>query len=118
MEGVWQGRKGWGMRRVGTPPAVCRLQWGVQVQRDFWRALHGGRLASLRPNACLPGDRQLRPHPWLLIVAGTQVVAGEGMPLTKAPGQRGNLRIKFEPVFPRALSDQQKAALQQVLPSQ
>lgn len=46
---------------------------------------------------------------------GEKVVPGEGMPLTKSPGSRGNLRIKFDVVFPRTLSDQQKASLRQVL---
>ncbi|PSC70447.1 dnaJ-like protein subfamily B member 1-like [Micractinium conductrix] len=47
-----------------------------------------------------------------------KVVPGEGMPLTKHPGQKGNLRLRFEVIFPRQLSDQQKAALRQVLPTQ
>lgn len=47
-----------------------------------------------------------------------QVVPGEGMPLTKSPGQRGSLRIRFDVQFPRALSDAQRAALRQVLPPQ
>eukprot|EP00899_Mesostigma_viride_P008607 jgi/Mesvir1/17748/Mv12099-RA.1 len=44
-----------------------------------------------------------------------KVVPGEGMPIKKHPGQKGNLRVVFNVQFPRVLSDQQKAALQQVL---
>ena len=46
-----------------------------------------------------------------------KVVPGEGMPLTKHPGQRGNLRIRFEVLFPRQLNDGQRAILRQVLPT-
>jgi DnaJ homolog subfamily B member 4 len=46
-----------------------------------------------------------------------KVVAGEGMPITKAPGTRGNLRIKFEVLYPQRLSDEQKAALRDILPA-
>lgn len=47
-----------------------------------------------------------------------KVVAGEGMPVTKHPGQKGNLRLRFEVLFPRQLNDGQKAMLRQVLPMQ
>ncbi len=45
-----------------------------------------------------------------------KVVRGEGMPISKSPGSKGNLRIQFKIEYPRALSDQQKAALRQILP--
>ena len=44
-------------------------------------------------------------------------VSGEGMPVSKAPGTRGDLRIRFDVQFPRALSEQQKAGLRKLLPS-
>ena len=34
----------------------------------------------------------------------------------QAPGSKGDLRIHFDIVFPRALSDEQKAQLRRVLP--
>ena len=46
-----------------------------------------------------------------------KVVAGEGMPITKNPGTKGNLRITFEVLFPRQLSDAQKEVLRQALPA-
>jgi len=46
-----------------------------------------------------------------------QVVKGEGMPISKQPGSKGDLRINFDIVFPKSLSDQQKQTLKQSLPS-
>ena len=43
------------------------------------------------------------------------VVPGEGMPSTKQPSQRGDLRLTLQVVFPRDLSTQQKRDLQRVL---
>ncbi|KAL8151092.1 hypothetical protein V2J09_020900 [Rumex salicifolius] len=37
-----------------------------------------------------------------------EVVPGEGMPLSKDPSRKGNLRIKFEIKFPSRLTDEQK----------
>ena len=48
---------------------------------------------------------------------GVQVVRGEGMPVSKQPGVKGDLRISFDIVFPKQLSDQQKAQLRQILPA-
>ena len=44
-------------------------------------------------------------------------VSGEGMPVSKTPGTKGDLRIRFDVQFPRALTEQQKAGLRQLLPS-
>jgi len=46
-----------------------------------------------------------------------QVIKGEGMPITKTPGQRGNIIISFNIQFPPSLSPQQKEALSRALPS-
>lgn len=43
------------------------------------------------------------------------VISGEGMPISKEPKKRGNLRIKFEVKFPTRLSADQKADLTRVL---
>ena len=47
-----------------------------------------------------------------------RVLPGEGMPLSKEPTKRGNLRVKFEVTFPQSLTDAQKALLRQALPAQ
>lgn len=45
-----------------------------------------------------------------------KVLAGEGMPISKQTGSKGNLRIKFEVLFPSQLSDSQKDMLRHALP--
>lgn len=45
-----------------------------------------------------------------------RVVPREGMPIAKEPGARGNLRLKFDILFPRHLSDLQKEKLREILP--
>ncbi len=66
----------------------------------------------------LDGRQLTVPVPEVVSPQFEKVVAGEGMPITKQPGQKGNLRIKFHIAFPRVLSDQQRGALQQLLPRQ
>lgn len=44
-----------------------------------------------------------------------KVVRGEGMPVSK--GGKGDLRIRFEPVFPKSLTDEQRAAIRAALPA-
>eukprot|EP00051_Salpingoeca_urceolata_P013252 m.165852 g.165852 ORF g.165852 m.165852 type:complete len:313 (-) comp17743_c1_seq6:120-1058(-) len=43
-------------------------------------------------------------------------VPGEGMPITKSPGKRGDLRLKFDITFPTSLSEHQKALIRKALP--
>ncbi|KAF6159890.1 hypothetical protein GIB67_032974 [Kingdonia uniflora] len=43
------------------------------------------------------------------------VVPDEGMPITKEPGKKGNLRIKFDVEYPGSLSGEQKSDLTRVL---
>ncbi|XP_039051326.1 dnaJ homolog subfamily B member 4-like [Hibiscus syriacus] len=43
------------------------------------------------------------------------VVAKEGMPIAKEPGNRGDLRIKFDVKFPTKLTPEQRAGLKRVL---
>ncbi|CAN6345141.1 unnamed protein product [Urochloa humidicola] len=44
-----------------------------------------------------------------------EIVQGEGMPITREPSKKGNLRIKFQIKFPTNLSADQKAGIQQLL---
>ena len=46
-----------------------------------------------------------------------KVVRGEGMPISKSPGTRGDLRIHFDIIFPKSLSPQQKNAIRANLPA-
>lgn len=43
------------------------------------------------------------------------VVPNEGMPISKEPGKKGNLRIKFDVMFPSRLTTQQKYDLKRIL---
>lgn len=47
-----------------------------------------------------------------------RVVPGEGMPLSKEPGRKGDLHVKFEVLFPRQLTQQQKQQLRYILPAE
>lgn len=47
-----------------------------------------------------------------------KVVRGEGMPISKEPGRKGDLYVKAEVVFPKQLSQQQKDLLRHILPAQ
>lgn len=44
-----------------------------------------------------------------------KVLPGEGMPLSKSPGTRGDLKIKFNIQFPKALSGEQRESLDALL---
>ncbi|GFR50868.1 hypothetical protein Agub_g13155, partial [Astrephomene gubernaculifera] len=53
-----------------------------------------------------------------IVTPGSErVVAGKGMPINKGPqaGQKGNLRIKFDVVFPTSLTQAQKDRIRPVL---
>lgn len=43
------------------------------------------------------------------------VLANEGMPISKEPGKKGNLRIKFDVKYPSRLTTEQKSELIRVL---
>ncbi|KAL7163997.1 hypothetical protein ACSBR2_039995 [Camellia fascicularis] len=43
------------------------------------------------------------------------VIPNEGMPISKEPGKKGNLRIKIDVKFPSTLTDEQKSDLKRVL---
>eukprot|EP00967_Tisochrysis_lutea_P059599 scaffold75995_cov17-Tisochrysis_lutea.AAC.4 len=46
-----------------------------------------------------------------------RTIGGEGMPISKTPGKRGDLVVRFEVSFPRSLTDDQKSKLRAALPS-
>jgi DnaJ family protein B protein 4 len=47
-----------------------------------------------------------------------KVVAGEGMPISKQPGGKGDLRVKFDVNMNVTLTQQQKEQLRSILPAQ
>ena len=44
-----------------------------------------------------------------------KVVRGEGMPVSK--GGKGDLRVRFDPVFPKSLTEEQRTAIRAALPA-
>lgn len=46
----------------------------------------------------------------------TKTIRGEGMPLSKTPSKKGDLRLVFDISFPRQLTDEQKRSLKSLLP--
>ncbi|XP_073290180.1 uncharacterized protein [Primulina huaijiensis] len=46
-----------------------------------------------------------------------EVVKGEGMPIPKEPGKKGNLRIKFNIKFPSRLTSEQKSGIKRLFTS-
>ncbi len=69
--------------RVTLADALC----GVTLEV---RALDGRTLTIAVPEVITPGY--------------TKVIKGEGMPISKAPGKKGDLLIKFDVVFPKCAS--------------
>lgn len=45
----------------------------------------------------------------------SKTIKGEGMPISKSPGSRGDLILKFDVTFPRRLTDDQKRQLRAIL---
>ena len=45
----------------------------------------------------------------------SRVIAGEGMPISKQPGKKGDLIVTFDVIFPQRLSEQQKDRIRQIL---
>lgn len=54
------------------------------------------------------GDRVVAP-------GSTRVIRGEGMPISKQPGQRGDLVVKLKPQFPASLTPEQKQRVRSAL---
>ena len=80
--------------KVSLADALCGF--AVSVQTLDGRTIH------------VPVDSPVSP-------GSSRVVVGEGMPISKQPGTKGDLKIQFEVQFPRKLSEQQKAAIRAAL---
>lgn len=44
-----------------------------------------------------------------------KIVAGQGMPKSKEPGERGNLIVKFDVEFPKQLTEEQRSNVYNIL---
>lgn len=76
-------------------------------------------LALLNPSnqvEQLDGRRLTLPLGDSVVTPGSERrLAGEGMPVSKSPGQKGDLVVKFDVTFPAALSEAQKQKVRAVL---
>lgn len=64
-------------------------------------ALDGRKLTVPLEDVVCPGYEKILPE--------------EGMPISKKPGEKGNLRIKFDVEFPTQLTAEQKSGLRRLL---
>ena len=61
--------------------------------------------------------RRLTVHlPLPMASSATKRLPGEGMPISKEPGTKGDLVVTFDVNFPR-LNDDQKAKMREILPA-
>lgn len=74
-------------------------------------ALAGTRLEI----ATLDGRKLSVPVTEVVAPGATKTLRGEGMPISKSPGSRGDLVIKFEVAFPAHLSEEKKRAIRSLL---
>ncbi|KAL6178119.1 hypothetical protein ACLB2K_049638 [Fragaria x ananassa] len=65
--------------------------------------------------ATLDGRNLMIPLTDIIKPGAEMVVPNEGMPISKEPGRRGNLRIKFDVKYPSRLATEQKSDLKRVL---
>ncbi|ONK73201.1 uncharacterized protein A4U43_C04F28320 [Asparagus officinalis] len=54
-------------------------------------------------------------HDEIIYPGYEKVIQGQGMPIANEKGQRGDLRIKFQIVFPTQLSSEQKSSIVEIL---
>uniref|UniRef100_A0A383WPC8 Chaperone DnaJ C-terminal domain-containing protein n=1 Tax=Tetradesmus obliquus TaxID=3088 RepID=A0A383WPC8_TETOB len=83
-------------KRLSLGDALCGTEFQVQTL--------DGRAITVSTK-----DEVVTPHT-------SKIIRGEGMPISKQPGSRGNLVIKFDVAFPRQLNSSQKEQIRSVLP--
>eukprot|EP00842_Homolaphlyctis_polyrhiza_P000630 jgi/Hompol1/1568/HPOL_002716-RA len=79
---------------VDIPLVKALTGWSLDIQTL------DGRLLKIPINETITPDHVKR-------------ISNEGMPISKSPGKRGDLVLKFKTKFPKTLSDHQKALLKQ-----
>lgn len=84
----------------------------VKTAIDLETALCGGKI-----DIPMLDDRTLRvPLKEVVHPSYERIVPNEGMPISKQPGKKGNLRIKFELKFPsKQLDESHRGLLRQAL---
>jgi DnaJ-class molecular chaperone len=87
---------------------------GTNVTLPLVTALTGGTVSV----QLLDGRSIVVPVAAPVSPGSTKVVAGEGMPIGKQPGVKGDLRVKFDVIMSVKLTQQQKEQLRSILPAQ
>lgn len=62
-------------------------------------------------------DKRKVPVTWTEVInPGSQrIISGEGMPMSKRPGQKGDLIVRFDVIFPTSLDEYKKQQLRAIL---
>ncbi|XP_020683130.1 dnaJ homolog subfamily B member 1 [Dendrobium catenatum] len=61
-------------------------------------------------------DRELTVQLANIVSPGYELlIAKEGMPIAREPGNKGNLRIKFDVIFPSSLTEEQRTGIKNIL---
>ncbi|KAI8474803.1 MAG: hypothetical protein J3K34DRAFT_453428 [Monoraphidium minutum] len=119
---------GKGDEKPGRPPADLQFVVDEAPHARFKREgndLHATVRVPLVSALCggaaalesLDGRKLDFPIPVMTSGSTTKVLPGEGMPISKEPGKRGNLIVTVEAAFPKALTAAQKEQLRGILPA-
>ncbi|KIY93364.1 putative DnaJ subfamily B member 4, partial [Monoraphidium neglectum] len=121
---------GKGDERPGLPPADLQFVVEEAPHPRFMRQgddLHTTVRVPLVSALCggdasasvetLDGRTLKFPLPAMTSFTVKKIIQGEGMPISKQPGKKGNLVVSIEAAFPKGLTAAQKAALKQALPA-
>ncbi|MED6157454.1 hypothetical protein PIB30_023185 [Stylosanthes scabra] len=117
---------GKGNREAGTAPADLVFVVDEKPHAIFKRDRHDlvvtekillvDALAGKTLNLTTLDGRELKIKVTEIVKQGYElVIPNEGMPISKEPGKKGNLIIKFDVMFPSRLTTQQKNELKRIL---
>ncbi|XP_017245669.1 uncharacterized protein LOC108217346 [Daucus carota subsp. sativus] len=82
-----------------------------EIEIPLVEALTGCRLSV----PLLGGEKTMITMEDVIYPGYEKIVAGQGMPKAKEPGERGDLIVKFEVEFPRQLTDEQRSDVYNIL---
>ena len=83
----------------------------TRVSVPLVTALTGGKVSV----PTITGDAKTLQLTDIVGQGSSKSLAGEGMPISKHPGRRGNMRVEFDVRFPTVLNDKQKGLLRDAL---
>lgn len=120
-----------GDRKPGVSPADVIFKIKDKPHKNFTRdkdnnliynvkiplkeALSGGHCVDIQT---ISGRKiRIRNNDEIIQPGSTQTIPGEGLPLPKSPGKRGNLLVKYDVFFPNHLPQNAKSTIVGLLPS-